>query len=142
VPESNPEFIHRTTREHQPLTSTSRVLPDSRSPAMKDRDRVLYAAAFRRLSGVTQVVAPNQPHLFHNRLTHTLEVAQIARRIAERIRSELQQKGEISEHFIDADVVETAALVHDLGHPPFGHIAEDELDTLARGVVEIKVEKV
>jgi len=62
--------------------------------------------------------------LFHNRLTHTLEVAQIARRIAER------WVGEADDIAIDPDVVEAAALAHDLGHPPFGHIAEAKLDAL------------
>ncbi len=57
---------------------------DSRSGAERDRDRILYTFAFRRLAGVTQVVEPVEGHIFHNRLTHTLEVAQIARRTAQR----------------------------------------------------------
>lgn len=98
--------------------------PDPRTPGQRDRDRVLYTPQFRRLAEVTQVVGSHETDLFHNRLTHTLEVAQIARRIAERW---LADKSDLS---IDADVVETAAFAHDIGHPPFGHIAEKKLDEL------------
>ena len=56
---------------------------DRRPPFQRDRDRLIYCAQFRRLSGVTQVTSPVELHTFHNRLTHTLEVAQIARRTAE-----------------------------------------------------------
>lgn len=104
---------------------------DQRDPGQRDRDRVLYTYALRRLAGVTQVVGAVEGHLFHNRLTHTLEVAQIARRLAEKLSDEqpalAKQLGGIN-----ADVVEAAALAHDLGHPPFGHVAEHELDLLAR----------
>jgi dGTPase len=101
-----------------------------RTDAQRDRDRVLYCSAFRRLAGVTQVVAPIEGHVFHNRLTHTLETAQIARRIAEKF---LVLQGELAQEWggIDPDVVEAAALIHDLGHPPFGHAAETELCRLA-----------
>ena len=99
---------------------------DPRTPFARDRDRVLYSSAFRRLGGVTQVVAPDEGHVFHNRLTHTLKVAQVARRLAERVSgTEAASLGGI-----DPEVVECAALIHDLGHPPFGHIAEKELDLL------------
>ena len=97
--------------------------PDSRSPFQRDRDRILYSTAFRRLGGVTQVVLAGEGHLFHNRLTHSIKVAQVARRIAERLLAEPLDR----EH-LDPDVVEAAALAHDLGHPPFGHVAEKELD--------------
>ncbi|GAB1342923.1 deoxyguanosinetriphosphate triphosphohydrolase family protein [Gemmatimonas sp.] len=104
---------------------------EQRSPAQRDRDRLLYSSAFRRLAGVTQVVGPLEGHIFHNRLTHTLEVAQVARRLAEKLSREhpvlARRLGGV-----DADVVEAAALAHDLGHPPFGHVAETELDRLAR----------
>ena len=105
--------------------------PEQRDEFQRDRDRVLYTDALRRLAGVTQVVGAGEGHLFHNRLTHTLKVAQIARRLAEKLSDE--QPGE-SEAWggLSPDVVEAAALVHDLGHPPFGHIAEEELDELAR----------
>lgn len=101
---------------------------DQRSNFQRDRDRVLYSSALRRLAGVTQVVHAAEGHIFHNRLTHTLKVAQVARRIAENlIKNESKERVDAAGG-IDPDVVETAALVHDLGHPPFGHIAEEELD--------------
>ena len=102
--------------------------PDRRTYGQRDRDRVLYSSAFRRLGGVTQVAAANERVIFRNRLTHTLEVAQIARRLAEYTVADYpDMAGDI-----DPDVVEAAALAHDLGHPPFGHVAEMKLDELMR----------
>ncbi|MDQ3814619.1 MAG: dNTP triphosphohydrolase [Armatimonadota bacterium] len=101
---------------------------DQRSAFQRDRDRVLYSSALRRLAGVTQVVHTAEGHIFHNRLTHTLKVAQVARRLAEFILQKNPPNLIEAVGDIDPDVVETAALVHDLGHPPFGHIAEEELD--------------
>lgn len=76
------------------------------------------------------MVSPGTGHVFHNRLTHSLQVAQVGRRLAERLqrlfRAESQQAGGI-----DPDVVEAACLAHDLGHPPFGHTAEEKLNELA-----------
>jgi dGTPase len=104
------------------------LAPDQRRAFARDRDRLLYAASFRRLAGVTQVVGALEGHVFHNRLTHTIKVAQIARRLAEiHVRDTTGKKTGI-----DPDVVETAALAHDLGHPPFGHIAEERLNFLVR----------
>lgn len=105
--------------------------PDERRPARRDRDRLLYTSAFRRLAGVTQVVGPFEGHVFHNRLTHTIEVAQIARSLTENL---VGQQPRPARHLgaIDPDVVEAAALAHDLGHPPFGHVAEKQLDVLIR----------
>lgn len=93
----------------------------SRTEAQRDRDRILYSTSFRRLSGVTQVASPQTGQLLHSRLTHTLKVAQVARRMAERL---ADQDKELQ---LDPDVVETGALIHDLGHPPFGHIGEKAL---------------
>ena len=96
-----------------------------------DRDRVQYSSAFARLAEVTQVVSADRGYVFHNRLTHSLKVAQLARRISEKLRR--TQKNETDAlQAPDPDVAEAAALAHDLGHPPFGHIAEKELDSLAR----------
>jgi len=108
----------------------------SRTPFQRDRDAILYSTAFRRLAGVTQVVSPVEGQIYHNRLTHTLEVAQIARRLAEKLASEQHDLAE--QYALNADVVETAALAHDLGHPPFGHVAEKELNelVLAGGVAD------
>ena len=106
---------------------------DYRSPGQRDRDRILHSSAMRRLAGVTQVVGPSEGHGFHNRLTHSMKVAQIARRLAERI-SKGSTPEELATHGgLDPDVVEAAALGHDLGHPPFGHVAEAVLDELLIG---------
>jgi len=104
---------------------------DYRTPAQVDRDRVQYSSAFARLAEVTQVVSADRGYVFHNRLTHSLKVAQLARRISEKLGS--TRKGAATAlHVPDPDVADAAALAHDLGHPPFGHIAEKELDRLAR----------
>jgi dGTPase len=103
--------------------------PDQRAPEERDRDRILYTSAFRRLAGVTQVVGSEEGHIFHNRLTHSLKVAQIGRRLAEKMLREQPDEAEALGG-ISPEVVEAASLAHDLGHPPFGHIAEKELDRL------------
>lgn len=104
---------------------------DHRTPAQRDRDRILHASAFKRLAGVTQVVDPSEGQVFHNRLTHSLKVGQIARRIAEKFLVDPKTNVTAAGFGIDPDVVEAAALAHDLGHPPFGHLAEQELSRLA-----------
>jgi dGTPase len=98
-----------------------------RSEAERDRDRVLYSSAFQRLSGITQIASPEAGQVFHNRLTHSLKVSQLGKRLAQR----LVQHHHLTAEQLDPDVVEAAALAHDLGHPPFGHIAEEELNELA-----------
>jgi dGTPase len=105
--------------------------PDNRSHGQRDRDRILFTTAFRRLAGVTQVFASDEGHVFHNRLTHSLEVAQVGRRLAEKLCAEQRALCDKSGG-VDPDVVEAACMAHDLGHPPFGHVAEVTLDELAR----------
>jgi dGTPase len=100
---------------------------DHRTPAQRDRDRILYSSSFRRLAEVTQVVAANSGYVFHNRLTHSLQVAQVGRRIAEK----LNKTDRTTIEFVDPDAVEAACLAQDLGHPPFGHIAEQALNDRA-----------
>src|SRR3984957_2797144 len=86
-----------------------------RNAFQRDRDRIVHARAFRRLEAKTQVFSPGVSDHFRNRLTHTIEVSQIARTVA----------GVLA---LDEDLVEALALVHDLGHPPFGHAGENELN--------------
>lgn len=104
---------------------------DYRSQSARDRDRILYCDEFRRLGSVTQVVSVSEVHLFHNRLTHSLKVGQVGRRIAERLK-ERAPKLSVRGGGIDPDVVESACLAHDIGHPPFGHTAEDELQKVLK----------
>ncbi len=102
---------------------------DHRGPFQIDRDRILYSMPFRRLAGVTQVVSPGEGEIFHNRLTHSIKVAQIARRMAENLGARYPEVA-AAWGGLDPEVAEAAALGHDLGHPPFGHAAEEELDGL------------
>src|SRR5467141_252787 len=90
-----------------------------RNDFQRDRDRVVHARAFRRLEAKTQVFTRRYSDHFRNRLTHTIEVAQISRTIA-------AQLG------LNTDLAEALALVHDLGHPPFGHSGEKALDAAMR----------
>src|SRR4051794_19525930 len=117
---STAEF--RNTRRHSSIRKKSDHT-DTRTDAQKDRDRILYTSALRRLAKVTQVVAADTGHVFHNRLTHSLQVAQVGSRIAQRLKPSYVDMFGTADGF-DPDVVEAACLAHDLGHPPFGHVAE------------------
>jgi dGTPase len=90
-----------------------------RTDFQRDRDRIIHSRSFRRLEGKTQVFAAGLSDHFRNRLTHTIEVSQIARTAAFALG-------------LDEDYTETLALAHDLGHPPFGHSGEKELDRQMR----------
>ena len=103
--------------------SRGRRFPEPQHPYrddfQRDRDRVIHSRAFRRLESKTQVFTRRFSDHFRNRLTHTIEVAQIARTIS-------AQLG------LNVDLVEALALVHDIGHPPFGHAGEKALDAAMR----------
>ncbi|OLF19474.1 deoxyguanosinetriphosphate triphosphohydrolase family protein [Actinophytocola xanthii] len=103
------------------------------SPFRADRDRVATSPFFARLGGVTQVVSASGSGLLHNRLTHSLKVAQVGRAIAEQLSADPRLAPVLDElGGCDPDVVDAAGLAHDLGHPPFGHLGEQVLDRLAR----------
>lgn len=119
----------REQRRHQEMHNPQTDHREAH-PAKRDRDRLLYSNALRRLAGVTQVTSPMEGDVVHNRLTHTLKVAQVARRLAERLLIETDPALVEAIGGIDPEVVEAAALAHDLGHPPFGHIGEQVLDQL------------
>lgn len=99
-----------------------------RSPFQVDRDRVVFSFAFRRLQSKTQVFQSGEYDFYRTRLTHSLEVARIARSIGEWLRRE-----ETGAQAIDLDLLEAIGLAHDLGHPPYGHIGERKLNELMAG---------
>ena len=98
---------------------------DHRSPFQVDRDRILFSGAFRQLQSKTQVFQSGEYDFYRTRLTHTIEVARIARSIAEYLNQTSERLR--ADFRIDADLVEAVGLAHDLGHPPFGHIGERKL---------------
>lgn len=101
-----------------------------RSPYRRDFARLIHSPSFRRLQGKTQLYPGIESDFFRNRLTHSLEVAQIAKSIALAINHKFL--AETPDHYINPDICEFAGLAHDLGHPPFGHQGEEALDEVMR----------
>ena len=105
----------------QPDQSRGRLFPEAmssfRSPFQRDRDRIIHSSAFRRLKHKTQVFVEHEGDYYRTRLTHSIEVAQVARTIA----------GVLG---LNTDLAEAIALAHDLGHTPFGHTGEDAMERL------------
>jgi dGTPase len=112
-------YRERAAYACDPARSRGRLVQESESPTrtpfQRDRDRIIHSTAFRRLKHKTQVFIAHEGDHYRTRLTHTIEVAQIARALARALR-------------LDEDLAEAIALVHDFGHTPFGHTGEDALN--------------
>src|ERR1700736_2358755 len=112
-------MANRAPYAADPEASRGRLFPEpasaTRTSFQRDRDRIVHSTAFRRLAHKTQVFVYHEGDHFRTRLTHTIEVAQIARALARALG-------------LDEDLAEALALAHDLGHPPFGHAGERALD--------------
>jgi dGTPase len=104
-----------------------------RTTGQIDRDRILYSGHFLRLAEVTQTVSPVHGYVFHNRLSHSLKVAQVSRRLCERLMRRYARDRHLQKivNTLDPDICEAVGLAHDLGHPPYGHCTETELNRLA-----------
>src|SRR5438270_13795134 len=112
-------MVRYSAADAERLAPEAGKLGDEREPWEIDRARIVHSAAFRRLQRKTQVFAPTEGDFFRTRLTHSIEVSQIAKGIALRLGA-------------NATLCEAASLAHDIGHPPFGHAGETVLNRCMR----------
>ena len=116
--------MERAPYAADPQAGAGRLVPEpasrTRSDFQRDRDRIIHSTAFRRLAHKTQVFVPHEGDHYRTRLTHSIEVGQLARALARSLR-------------LDEDLAEAVALAHDLGHTPFGHTGEEALDAALEG---------
>ena len=135
--DSKPLYTSEDMRREDAASPRPETDSEYRSPWRRDFARLVHSPAFRRLQGKTQLFPSVDHDFFRNRLTHSIEVAQIAKGIAERLNyihppfRAAKRSGDES-RYISVDLVEFAALAHDLGHPPFGHTGEAALDECMR----------
>lgn len=121
------EFYNSFDTENLNTSVLKRKDADYRTPFQIDRDRVIFSYVFRRLQSKTQLFRSGEYDYYRTRLTHSIEVARIGRSICDYLKE--QPQSPLNEHFfIDPDLTEALGLAHDLGHPPFGHIGERELN--------------
>lgn len=115
----NLNYQSRALYSVHPQTSRGRLfhetMSSTRSPFQRDRDRIIHSNAFRRLKHKTQVFIADESDHYRTRLTHSIEVSQIARTLARAL-------------YLDEDLAEAIALAHDFGHTPFGHAGEEALN--------------
>ena len=118
-------MVELATFAFRDADSRGRIYPEPphpfRTPFQRDRERIVHSSAFRRMTGKTQVLVASVNDHHRTRLTHTLEVTQVARTAARRLR-------------LNEDLTEAIALAHDIGHPPFGHAGEEALNECLAGV--------
>lgn len=123
--------LYQPDRDYQraiPIPASPYPEEPYRTPFRHDYSRLIHSPSFRRLSGKTQLFPCGEGDFFRNRLTHSLEVAQVAKSICLRLNYECKDR--LGDSRLDPDLIETAALAHDIGHPPFGHNGEEALNEL------------